>query len=166
MSKVNGFFLGLAVNHSIDLPWWQTSQQVNTSENTTIILKIRKWFRTDGSHFKKTILFSWSCLLDMSDFSWAALRVTEASAVQRFSSVKSLDGETSPDFPPTPGDYKITELSFYIQNERSLKQLDGPTYRASVYLPVRSISPLRAMKVSLPQQRKIPAEKWGRPVRC
>lgn len=37
------------------------------------------------------------------------------------------------------------------------------TYRASACLPVISISPLRAMKVSLPQQRKIPEEKWGRP---
>lgn len=49
--------------------------------------------------------------------------------------------------------------SFIIQNKRCLKQLDASTYRASVDLPVRSISPLRAMKVSLPQQRKIPAEK-------
>lgn len=37
------------------------------------------------------------------------------------------------------------------------------TYRASMCLPVISIRPLRAIKVSLPQQRKIPEEKWGRP---
>lgn len=37
--------------------------------------------------------------------------------------------------------------------------LSTHTYRASACLPVISSSPRRAMKVSLPQQRKIPAEK-------
>lgn len=36
---------------------------------------------------------------------------------------------------------------------------------ASRWRPVTSMSPLRAMNVSRPQQRKIPEEKWGKPMR-
>lgn len=40
---------------------------------------------------------------------------------------------------------------------------NSETHLASWYLPVTSNKPLSAIKVSLPQQRMKPVEKWGKP---
>ena len=60
--------------------------------------------------------------------------------------------------------YSLTMLIWKKASEAATHtHTHTPTHRASVCLPVSSMSPLRAMNVSLPQQRKMPDEKWGRP---
>ena len=48
-----------------------------------------------------------------------------------------------------------------IKSERIAQ--NSETHLASWYLPVTSNKPLSAIKVSLPQQRMKPVEKWGKP---
>lgn len=53
----------------------------------------------------------------------------------------------------------FAKRGFWFSGFSSVLSVAAGTYRASTCLPVSSMRPLRAMKVSLPQQRKIPAEK-------
>lgn len=62
--------------------------------------------------------------------------------------------------------YLISLTQMYVYVDYLKNKLNSYEYLASRCRPVTSMSPLRAINVSLPQQRKIPAEKWGNPVKA
>lgn len=56
----------------------------------------------------------------------------------------------------------FNDATFYPET-RTMSEFARETHLASWYLPVTSNKPLSAIKVSLPQQRMKPVEKWGKP---